>query len=207
MDHILYSNYIKSNTLETYSKNTALKKMFRGNKKIENEFKNNIKYLTTLKSYNAWKTKEASKLKTICGTIRLLCDYIINSNLENKQILLDDCFILIMLSNDSVVHIRTYKKEVDWEWWKEYNSHKTDEFGWHIQNKWKGHSGYSEKEEEIATYLLENTDKNVIVYNIIYKIVERGDDFIKKLCKLIIWMTYKIDKKCYEYEQIKKNNQ
>ena len=178
---IKYSKYIKTRTRKWDKA--------RGNLKM---FKN--------KSLKDW--KKTIDLKAICAATRYLTCYTME-NIENNELknkIIDKCKESILHSNDIVEHIRNYKKDFDKDWWNEEKVKPKDNFGWNVHNTWVKHKSFGKPEEEIAYQLLK-IDDNIASYNVIREIYNLTNiEEVKKTCKLIIWMTYKIDQRCIYYE-------
>lgn len=135
--------------------------------------------------------------RNICGIHRSINKY---SNQTNNLELLKLCRESIYHSHHAVLKIREYKKDFDKDWWEIAKNAPICPDGWWKEDKNYKSKKFKKEDIEFSKKILEIKD-NIYIFNLIrsmYKLTP--EDAIKELLLEILWMSYRINKKIYEYE-------
>jgi len=158
-----------------------------------NNDENAFKKIGTLKNLNLLKSR------TICGLHRPIYKYY--QKLNNNE-LLRMCKESIYMSNDAVLKLREHKSKFDKGWWEQQKNTPVMPDGW-----WKDSKYYKSKkfvrEHIIFSEKLLHIKDDIYIFNLIRNMYFlTKEPAIKILLLEILWMSYRINKKLYEYEKL-----
>jgi hypothetical protein len=217
MNTIKLSNYIntfslKNNILLIQQKNESINYLLFNNKINNLDIINNNLNSKIIVNY----FKNKIRLTTICNNIRYLF-YLIHknyidtniNNFEELQLLSNLCYKAIFDSKKAGDNLKILSNNLESNkihdniWWTQVNSTQDEPYSWYLESSKKFvKNKFYDKDAEIISNNIIKSYNNLYSYNNIIQIYNISKNInIKKLCKVILWMRYRMDIKTYEYEQ------